>query len=103
MTAALVVFGAPVLSHGWQTSLLATHMSLLGVMPLCYVHGVDANAWTEISAAALPFDDIWGGSVGTLVCYLQHIAVRISAIGSGLGLLLLLTVNIPDVCQFCLF
>lgn len=40
---------------------------MLGALPLFYVHGVDTRAWREIAAAALPFDEMWGGTVGALV------------------------------------
>ena len=42
-------------------------MSLLGVLPLFYIHGVDARMWREIAGAALPFDEVWGALVGTIV------------------------------------
>ena len=42
-------------------------MSLLGVLPLFYVHGVNARMWREISGACLPFDEVWGGLVGAVV------------------------------------
>ena len=54
-------------THLPHTFLLATHVSLLAVLPLFYVHGVDARMWREISSAALPGDEVWGGTVGTLV------------------------------------
>lgn len=44
-----------------------THMALLATMPLFYVYGVDPNMWHEICSASLPFDGVWGGTVGTLV------------------------------------
>ena len=42
-------------------------MSLLGVLPLFYVHGVDARIWREIAGANLPFDEVWGALVGTIL------------------------------------
>ena len=32
-----------------------------------YVHGVDARRWREIAGACLPFDEVWGGVVGSVV------------------------------------
>jgi phosphatidylinositol glycan class F len=65
--ALLVLFGAPLTTHHAHTILLAAHMSLLAIFPLCYAHGVDRRAWWEISAFMLPGDDVWGGAVGTMV------------------------------------
>lgn len=42
-------------------------MSLLAVLPLLYVHGVDATRWREIASAYLPFDDVFCGTMGTLL------------------------------------
>lgn len=42
-------------------------MSLLGVLPLFYVYGVDTQIWNEIISAILPFDEVWGGTVGTVL------------------------------------
>ncbi|KAL9132150.1 MAG: hypothetical protein Q9217_000084 [Psora testacea] len=67
LTAILILFGAPLITHGWHNFLCATHVSLLGVLPLFYVYGVDARMWREISGACLPFDEVWGATVGTLV------------------------------------
>lgn len=51
----------------WHNLLTAAHVSLLGALPLFYVHGVDARMWREISGAAMPFDEVWGATVGTVV------------------------------------
>lgn len=67
LTVILILFGAPLTTHFWHNLLCATHMSLLGVLPLFYVHGVDARMWREISGACLPFDEVWGGLVGAIV------------------------------------
>ena len=67
LTVILILFGAPLTTHFWHNLLCATHMSLLGALPLFYVHGVDARMWREISGACLPFDEVWGGAVGTVV------------------------------------
>lgn len=67
LTVVLILFGAPLTTHFWHNLLCATHMSLLGVLPLFYVHGVNARMWREISGACLPFDEVWGALVGTVV------------------------------------
>lgn len=42
-------------------------MSILGVLPLFYTRGVDARMWREIAGACLPFDEVWGALVGTML------------------------------------
>ena len=42
-------------------------MSILGVLPLFYTRGVDPRMWREIAGACLPFDEVWGALVGTVV------------------------------------
>lgn len=42
-------------------------MTLLAVLPLFYVYGIDAEIWNEIISAILPFDEVWGGTVGTVL------------------------------------
>lgn len=42
-------------------------MSLLAGLPLVYVHGVDATKWREVASVYLPFDDVFGGTIGTLL------------------------------------
>lgn len=42
-------------------------MSILGVLPLFYTRGVDSRMWREIAGACLPFDEVWGALVGTVV------------------------------------
>lgn len=42
-------------------------MCLLAVLPLFYVYGVNAEIWNEIISAILPFDEVWGGTVGTVL------------------------------------
>lgn len=73
----MILFGAPVNTHLWHTLLCATHMSLLGVLPLFYTHGVDSRAWREIAGACLPFDEVWGALVGTIL------GAWLGAVGSG--------------------
>ena len=67
LTVILILFGAPLTTHFWHNLLCATHISLLGVLPLFYVHGVNARMWREISGACLPFDEVWGGLIGAIV------------------------------------
>ncbi|MCJ1271024.1 Glycosylphosphatidylinositol (GPI) anchor assembly protein [Lobaria immixta] len=66
-TIILILFGAPLTTHFFHNLLCATHMVLLAVLPLFYVYGVEAKLWREITSASLPFDEVWGGTVGTLV------------------------------------
>jgi len=42
-------------------------MALLALFPLFYVHGVNSGMWLEIAGAMLPFDEVWGATVGTLL------------------------------------
>ncbi|KAL8919311.1 MAG: hypothetical protein Q9208_006876 [Pyrenodesmia sp. 3 TL-2023] len=63
----LILFGAPLTTHFAHNALCATHMAVLALMPLFYVYGVHAGTWREISAASLPWDGVWGGTVGTVV------------------------------------
>ena len=42
-------------------------MALLMFQPLFYVYGVDAVMWKEVCSAFLPWDGIWGGTVGAAV------------------------------------
>ncbi|KAL8689966.1 MAG: hypothetical protein Q9218_004482 [Villophora microphyllina] len=63
----LILFGAPLTTHFAHNILLATHMALLAFLPLFYVYGVDGKMWREILSASLPWDGVWGGTVGTVV------------------------------------
>ncbi|MCJ1390579.1 Glycosylphosphatidylinositol (GPI) anchor assembly protein [Xylographa bjoerkii] len=60
----MVLFGAPLTTHHLQTYLCASHLSILAVFPLFYVHGVSGTMWREIAGGMLPFDDVWGGTIG---------------------------------------
>ena len=62
-----MLFGAPYTTHFWHNLLCATHVAMLAVFPLFYVHGVNSHTWREISGACLPFDEVWGGTIGTIV------------------------------------
>ncbi|KAK3685714.1 GPI biosynthesis protein family Pig-F-domain-containing protein [Podospora appendiculata] len=64
---AMILFGAPFLTHGAQTFLCALHLAILGVFPLFYAHGVDATAWAAVAGFQAPLDETFGGLVGALV------------------------------------
>ncbi|KAF3018129.1 Glycosylphosphatidylinositol (GPI) anchor assembly protein [Neopestalotiopsis sp. 37M] len=59
-----VLFGAPFLTHLPNTFLCSLHLSLLGLYPLFYSHGVATNDWLEILGVRSPFDEAFGGLVG---------------------------------------
>ncbi|KAI9678045.1 MAG: Glycosylphosphatidylinositol (GPI) anchor assembly protein [Caeruleum heppii] len=63
----MVLFGAPLTSHLPHTLLAASHLAILSLLPLIYVHGVESNVWKRIIAAHLPLDEVFGAMVGTLV------------------------------------
>ncbi|KAI9874824.1 MAG: Glycosylphosphatidylinositol (GPI) anchor assembly protein [Pleopsidium flavum] len=67
LTVLLILFGAPLTTHFPHTFLCAIHMSLLAGLPLVYVQGVDATKWREVASVYLPFDEVFGGTVGTLL------------------------------------
>ncbi|KAI1812930.1 GPI biosynthesis protein family Pig-F-domain-containing protein [Poronia punctata] len=60
----LVLFGAPFLTHFWQTFLCSEHVAFLGLYPLFYTRGVSGKDWLEILSARAPFDEGFGGLVG---------------------------------------
>ncbi|KAK8089231.1 hypothetical protein PG997_004192 [Apiospora hydei] len=62
-----VLFGAPLLTHIPQTALCSLHLSLLGLFPLFYTHGISTSDWLEILGARAPFDEAFGGLVGGCV------------------------------------
>ncbi|KAJ9156691.1 Glycosylphosphatidylinositol anchor biosynthesis protein 11 [Pleurostoma richardsiae] len=61
---AMILFGAPVLTHLPHTLLCAAHLATLTVFPLVYVHGVDSSAWAAVAGLRAPFDETFGGLVG---------------------------------------
>ncbi|KAK4161936.1 putative glycosylphosphatidylinositol anchor biosynthesis protein 11 [Cladorrhinum sp. PSN259] len=63
----MILFGAPVLSHGAHTLLCAAQIAVLGLFPLFYVHGVDGSAWAAVGGFKAPLDQTFGGFVGALV------------------------------------
>ncbi|KAK8138771.1 hypothetical protein PG984_002151 [Apiospora sp. TS-2023a] len=62
-----VLFGAPLLTHIPQTTMCSLHLSLLGLFPLFYTHGISTSDWLEILGARAPFDEAFGGLVGGCV------------------------------------
>lgn len=64
---AMVLFGAPFLTHGAHTLLCAAHLAVLALFPLFYVHGVDGSAWAAVGGFAAPLDETFGGLVGGVV------------------------------------
>lgn len=64
-TILLVLFGAPLTTHNFETILCAAHMAMLSATPLVYVHGVDGSTWREIWGVNRPTDAVWGGALGT--------------------------------------
>ncbi|EON69707.1 hypothetical protein W97_08967 [Coniosporium apollinis CBS 100218] len=63
----LVLFGAPFSTHLPHTALCALHASLLAMLPLVYVHGVDSGRWREIVSLMHPMDEVYGATLGTLL------------------------------------
>ena len=64
---AMILFGAPMLTHVQHTFLCAAHLSVLTLFPLFYVHGVDATSWIAIAGFRAPLDDTYGALVGGFV------------------------------------
>jgi phosphatidylinositol glycan class F len=62
-----ILLGAPLTTHIAHTLLSSTHLALLGVFPLIYVHGIDSSKWLEILSAQSPFDEVFGAAVGACV------------------------------------
>lgn len=67
LTALHIVFGAPFISHHLQTVLSSTHLSLLAIFPLIYVHGIDGLKWREIVSVYCPLDEVFGSSIGAFI------------------------------------
>ncbi|KAI4863871.1 GPI biosynthesis protein family Pig-F-domain-containing protein [Hypoxylon rubiginosum] len=63
----LVLFGAPFLTHVPHTFLCSIHLALLGLFPLFYTRGVSNKDWLEILSARAPFDEAFGGLMGTCI------------------------------------
>ncbi|KAK4217174.1 glycosylphophatidylinositol anchor phosphoethanolamine transferase [Rhypophila decipiens] len=65
--AAMVLFGAPFLTHGAHTFLCAAHLAALVLFPIFFVHGVDSASWAAVGSFQAPFDETFGGLVGGVV------------------------------------
>ncbi|KAH8599383.1 GPI biosynthesis protein Pig-F [Bisporella sp. PMI_857] len=65
LTAIQILFGAPVTTHIPHTILSSSHIALLAVFPLVYVHGSDSKKWREIISIYSPIDEVFGAAVGT--------------------------------------
>lgn len=62
-----ILMGAPATTHLPQTLLTSSHIALLTIFPLVYVHGIEKQKWREILALWSPLDEVFGGAVGCLV------------------------------------
>ncbi|CZT22782.1 related to GPI-anchor biosynthesis protein PIG-F [Ramularia collo-cygni] len=62
-----LLFGAPLLTHTHQTSLLALHLALLTTPQLFYVHGLDSTTWLRLASLQQPLDEIYGQALGALL------------------------------------
>ncbi|KAF2873776.1 glycosylphosphatidylinositol anchor biosynthesis protein 11 [Massariosphaeria phaeospora] len=67
VTVTLILFGAPISTHHAHTVLCGAHLSLLAILPLVFVHGVDGQTWRETVALLLPIDEVYGGMIGTFL------------------------------------
>ena len=64
---AMVLFGAPFLTHGAHTLLCAAHLALLALFPAFYVHGVDGSGWAAVGGFRAPVDETFGGLMGAFL------------------------------------
>ena len=64
LSAFCVLLGAPLTTHWEHTALLATHLSLLTVLPLVYTNGVDGERWRAVIGLLGGVDEGIGGLVG---------------------------------------
>ncbi|KAF2264743.1 glycosylphosphatidylinositol anchor biosynthesis protein 11 [Lojkania enalia] len=62
----LILFGAPITTHIFETGLCGAHIAFLSTIPLVYVHGVDGEKWKEIVGLLLPIDEVYGCMIGTM-------------------------------------
>ncbi|KAI9850514.1 MAG: Glycosylphosphatidylinositol (GPI) anchor assembly protein [Thelocarpon superellum] len=67
LTVVMILFGAPLTTHLTHTILAACHFTLLAVLPLTYVLGVDGPRWRDAIAAMLPLDEVFGATLGCFV------------------------------------
>ncbi|KAH6854356.1 GPI biosynthesis protein family Pig-F-domain-containing protein [Chaetomium sp. MPI-CAGE-AT-0009] len=64
---AMILFGAPFLTHSAHTFLCAAHLAVLALFPLFFVHGVDGSAWAVVAGFGAPLDETFGGLLGGVV------------------------------------
>ncbi|KAM6528654.1 Glycosylphosphatidylinositol (GPI) anchor assembly protein [Fusarium falciforme] len=62
-----VLFGAPFLTHTSHTFLCAAHIAVLAIYPIFYVRGSDPVPLQAVVSVSAPFDQTFGGFVGTVV------------------------------------
>jgi phosphatidylinositol glycan class F len=67
LTVLQILLGAPLTTHLPETLLTSTHLALLAVYPLVYVHGADSSKWLEVLSAHSPIDEVFGGAVGACI------------------------------------
>ncbi|RKF57643.1 Glycosylphosphatidylinositol anchor biosynthesis protein 11 [Erysiphe neolycopersici] len=67
LTAIQILLGAPFTSHLPLTILSSTHLSLLSLFPLIYVHGTDSEKWKQILSVYCPLDEVYGASIGAFI------------------------------------
>ncbi|KAF5022404.1 hypothetical protein F66182_5544 [Fusarium sp. NRRL 66182] len=63
----LVLFGAPFLTHVSHTFLCCAHIAVLAIYPIFYVRGSDPTPLQAVVGVSAPFDQTFGGLVGTVV------------------------------------
>lgn len=66
-TAIQILLGAPFTSHLLHTILSSTHLSLLSLFPLIYVHGIDSEKWQKIISVYCPLDEVFGATIGAFI------------------------------------
>ncbi|POS86055.1 hypothetical protein EPUL_001291 [Erysiphe pulchra] len=67
LTIVHILLGAPFTSHLLQTILSSTHLSLLSLFPLIYVHGTDSEKWKQILSVYCPLDEVFGATIGAFI------------------------------------
>lgn len=67
ITIFMILLGAPLTTHLPHTTLASAHFSLLAIMPLIYICGIDRNIWEEIISLLRPLDEVFGATLGTFV------------------------------------
>ncbi|KAF4462196.1 glycosylphosphatidylinositol anchor biosynthesis 11 [Fusarium albosuccineum] len=62
-----ILFGAPFLTHVSHTFLCCAHIAVLAIFPVFYVRGSDPVPLQAVIGVSAPFDQTFGGFVGTVV------------------------------------